>query len=357
LPSQRQLRWSQLRVGLTVLVATITLGILIFLMTGSTGLFTKKITLRSYFDSAQGLRQGAPVRLQEVDIGNVQSIRIVPDRRGTPVEVRMKVGTRYLSNLRRDSVVSLRTAGVLGETFVDIDSTKSKKGEVQDGDELPIVEKPALEDVVESSQATLVNMQLLLQRADRILGAVENGEGSIGKLLKDDELYRRLNTTVREVQSVTEQISSGKGSIGKFLYDDQLYAKANTTVDKLNALLDEVNSGRGTLGKFVKDEALYNNARDLTAKANRLVDDVNAGKGTLGKLTKDEALAGKIDSTVTKLDTMVGRLEAGQGTAGKLLADPSLFNNANSMLVESRTLVQAIREHPKTYLTIHMKLF
>ena len=343
--------------GLTVLVATITLGILIFLMTGSTGLFTKKIMLRSYFDSAQGLRVGAPVRLQEVDIGNVQSIRIVSDRKATPVEVRMKVGTRYLSNLHRDSQVSLRTAGVLGETFVDIDSTKSKKAEVQDGDELPTVEKPALEDVVESSQATLVNMQLLLQRADRILGAVENGEGSIGKLLKDDELYRRLNTTVREVQSVTEQISSGKGSIGKFLYDDQLYAKANTTVDKLNALLDEVNSGRGTLGKFVKDEALYNNARDLTAKANRLVDDVNAGKGTLGKLTKDEALAAKIDSTVTKLDTMVGRLEAGQGTAGKLLADPSLFNNANSMLVESRTLVQAIREHPKTYLTIHMKLF
>lgn len=338
-------------------MATITLGILIFLMTGSTGLFTKKITLRSYFDSAQGLRVGAPVRLQEVDIGNVQSIRIVTDRRATPVEVRMKVGTRYLSNLRRDSQVSLRTAGVLGETFVDIDSTKSKKREVQDGDELPTVEKPALEDVVESSQATLINMQLLLQRADRILGAVESGEGSIGKLLKDDELYRRLNTTVREVQSITEQVSSGKGSIGKFLYDDQLYAKANTTVDKLNTLLDEVNSGRGTLGKFVKDEALYNNARDLTAKANRLVDDVNAGKGTLGKLTKDEALAAKIDSTVTKLDTMVGRLEAGQGTAGKLLADPSLFNNANSMLVESRMLVQAIREHPKTYLTIHMKLF
>jgi phospholipid/cholesterol/gamma-HCH transport system substrate-binding protein len=339
------------------LVATITLGILIFLMTGSTGLFTKKIMLRSYFDSAQGLRQGAPVRLQEVDIGNVQSIRIVPDRRATPVEVRMKVGTRYLSNLRRDSVVSLRTAGVLGETFVDIDSTKSKKGEVQDGDELPTVEKPALEDVVETSQATLVNMQLLLQRADRILGAVESGEGSIGKLLKDDELYRRLNTTVREVQSITEQVSSGKGSIGKFLYDDQLYAKANTTVDKLNALLDEVNSGRGTLGKFVKDEALYNNARDLTAKANRMVDDVNAGKGTFGKLTKDEALAAKIDSTVTKLDKMVGRLEAGQGTAGKLLADPALFNNANSMLVETRSLVQAIREHPKTYLTIHMKIF
>jgi phospholipid/cholesterol/gamma-HCH transport system substrate-binding protein len=344
-------------VGLTVLVATITLGVLIFLMTGSTGLFTKKIVLRSYFDSAQGLRVGAPVRLQEVDIGNVQSIRIVPDRRATPVEVRMKVGMRYGANLRKDSKVSLRTAGVLGETFVDIDSTKAQKGEAQDNDELPIVEKPALEDVVESSQAALINMQLLLARADRILAAVENGEGSIGKLLKDDELYRRLNSTVREVQGITQQVSSGKGSIGKFLYDEEIYTKSSAAVDKLNALLDEVNSGHGTLGKFVKDEAVYNNARDLTVKANRLMDDVNSGKGALGLVTKDQAFAAKIDNTVTKLNTVVSRLEAGEGSAGMLLKDPKLYNNATEMLVESRSLIKAIREHPKTYLTIHLKLF
>jgi len=357
LPSQRQLRWSQLRVGLTVLVATVTLGILIFLMTGSTGLFTPKMMLRAYFDSAQGLRVGAPVRLQEVDIGNVESIRIVRDRQATPVEVRMKVGKRYSFNLRKNSVVSLRTAGVLGETFVDIDSTKATGPLADNGDELHTLEKPALEDVVESSQAALINMQSLLQRADRIMASVENGEGSIGKLLKDDELYRRLNTTVREVQGITQQVGSGKGSIGKFLYDEELYAKTNTTVDKLNRLLDDVNAGKGTLGKFVKDEALYANARDVSAKANRLMDDVNSGKGTLGMLTKDEKFAAKIDNTVTRLNTLVERLEAGHGTAGKLLTDPTLFNNANSMLVETRSLVQSIREHPKTYLTIHMKLF
>lgn len=357
MPSQRQLRWSQLRVGLTVLVATITLGILIFLMTGSTGLFTPKKMLRAYFDSASGLRQGAPVRLQDVDIGNVQSIRIVPDRRSTPVEVRMKVGTRYISNLRKDSVVSLNTAGVLGETYVNIDSTRATGPQVADNDELKTEEAPAINDVVKSTQTTLVNVQLLLKRADNIMSTVENGQGTIGKLLKDDELYRRVNGTVREFQGIAQQINSGNGSIGKFLYDEQLYNKTNATVDKLNALLDEVNAGHGTLGKFVKDETLYNNARDLTAKANRLMDDVNAGKGTLGKLTKDQAFAAKIDNTVTRLNALMERLEAGQGTAGKFLTDPSLFNNANSMLVESRSLVQAIREHPKTYLTIHLKLF
>jgi len=64
LPSQKQLHWSELRVGLTVLFASVTLTVLIFLMSGTTGMFTPKISLRSYFDNASGLRLGAPVRLE-----------------------------------------------------------------------------------------------------------------------------------------------------------------------------------------------------------------------------------------------------------------------------------------------------
>ena len=89
MPSEKQVRWSQLRVGLTVIFASIALAVLIFLMTGTTGLFTKKILVRAYVDNAGGLRVGAPVRLVGVDIGNVIRIRVVHDplRRLAPVEV------------------------------------------------------------------------------------------------------------------------------------------------------------------------------------------------------------------------------------------------------------------------------
>ena len=80
MPSQKQLKWSQLKVGLTVLAACVTLGLLIFLMSGTGGLFTRKIELKSYFDNANGLREGAPVRLAGVDIGNVTKILVVRDR-------------------------------------------------------------------------------------------------------------------------------------------------------------------------------------------------------------------------------------------------------------------------------------
>src|SRR4029077_724179 len=118
--------------------SSITLGILILLMSGTSGLLTGKITRKSYFDNAGGLREGAPVRLQGVDIGNVADVRVVsdPNRKVTPVEVTLKVSPKYPKNLHKDSVTMLSTAGVLGETYIDIDSAQAKGPEAQEGDVL-----------------------------------------------------------------------------------------------------------------------------------------------------------------------------------------------------------------------------
>jgi phospholipid/cholesterol/gamma-HCH transport system substrate-binding protein len=357
LPSQKQLKWSQLRVGLTVLFASITLGVLTFLMSGTTGFFTPKITLRSYFDNAGGLRNGAPVRLQGVDVGNVSKVRIVPDKPLTPVEVTMKVTTRYRAVMRKDSVISMATAGVLGETYIDIDSSHAKGPEVGDGDQLATRETPDIQDVVRASQGTLQNLDALLKRTDRILAFVESGQGSIGKLIYDPQLYNRFADTVNEFKGIVDQIRNGQGSLGKLVSNEDAYNKLMATIDKLNALVDDLQQGKGTAGKFLKDPSLYNNANETIANVKKLTDDINAGKGAIGKLTKDEALAQKLDNTITKLSVLTDRLEAGEGTAGKLFKDPSLYTNADQMLIETRQLVKAIRENPKKYLTFKVKVF
>ncbi|MGZ4731165.1 MAG: MlaD family protein [Terriglobales bacterium] len=359
MPSQKQLKWSQLKVGLTVLAASVTLAVLIFLMSGTGGLFTHKIQLKSYFDNASGLREGAPVRLSGVDIGNVTKILVVRDRTKqlTPVEVTMKVNTRYLFNLRKDSLTLLSTAGVLGETYIDIDSSQAKLGQVQDGDVLPSRDVPDFGDMVRAGQGTLQNMDALLKRLDRIVAFVESGQGSVGKLLYDPTLYNRLNATVSEFQGLVNQVAQGKGTLGKLFSDEELYQKANATVDKLNLVIDDLNAGKGSAGKFLKDPVLYENANATIANVKKLTDDVNAGKGPIGMLAKDEEFARKLRNTMDKLSAISDRLEAGEGSAGKLLRDPSLYNNADQMLVETRGLVKSIRENPKKYLTIHFKVF
>lgn len=359
MPSEKQVRWSQLRVGLTVIFASITLAVLIFVMTGTTGLFTKKILIRAFVDNAGGLRVGAPVRLEGVDIGNVTRIRVVHDakRRVAPVEVTMKVTSRYEDSMKKDCQASLNTAGVLGEVFVDLDCRQASGQPLETGDVVPTKDVPQLQDVVRATQGTIENVNILLNRVDDIVSHIQNGEGSIGKIIYDPSLYDRANDTLKQLQNITQQLNSPHGSIGKLINSDELYNKANTAVDNLNKIVDEINSGQGTVGKFLKDPSLYDNANKTITQANDLMAGINAGKGTLGKLTKDEQLANKIDNTVTRLDHIIERLDKGEGTAGKLLADPAVYNNTDKLLVETRDLIAAVRKDPKKYLTIHLKLF
>src|ERR1700722_11165494 len=328
-------------------------------MSGTRGLFSKRIMLQSYFDNASGLREGAPVRLSGVDVGNVIHIRIVPDKDKhlTPVEVTIKVSSKYHDSMRRDSVTSLETAGVLGETYLDIDSSQALGTPVQDGDILPTQVHPDFNQVVRASQSTLQNMDALLKRADRILAFAESGKGSIGKLIYDPTLYNRFSDTVSEFQKIVQQVGSGQGSLGALISRNDAYDKFTAPLDKMNSVIDEMQQGKGTAGKFLKDPSLYNNANDTIANVKKITEDINAGQGTLGKLSKHEELAKKLNNTISKLSDLTTELEAGQGTVGKLFKDDSLFNNANKMLDETRGLVKAVRENPKKYLSIKLHIF
>ena len=357
MPSQKQLKWSQLRVGLTVLFASITLAVLIFLMSGTGGVFTRKIVLKSYFDNSGGLRVGAPVRLEGVDIGNVTKIQIVSGKPTTPVEVTMKVSTQYVFNLRKDSVTTLNTAGVLGEVYVDINSAFAKGPEVVDGDTLATHETADIQDVVRASQSSLQNIDSLIKRLDRIVAFIESGQGSIGKVIYDPSLYDRLNATVNEFKGLVDDVKNGQGSLGPLFTSDEAYKKAIAAIDKLNAMIDDVQQGKGTAGKLLKDPELYNNANQTIANVRQLTDDINAGKGALGKMTRDQEFAAKLQTTMNNLAELSDRLQKGEGSVGLLFKDPALYNNSNQMLVETRELVKAIRENPKKYLTFKVKVF
>jgi phospholipid/cholesterol/gamma-HCH transport system substrate-binding protein len=356
-PSQKQLQWSQLKVGLTVVFASVTLGVLLFLMSGTGGLFTPKLKLKAYFDNASGLRKGAPVRLSGVDIGSVSDIQIISSKQPTPVEVTLTISSRYQDDLHKDSLAELSTAGVLGETYIDIDSAQAKGPRVQNGDTLPAHFVPDFSDVVRASQSTLQNLQALETRVDRILAFVESGNGSVGKLIYDPALYNRLNGILNQFQGLITQVTEGKGTLGKLVSDDQMYDKINGTIDKANSLIDDLNAGKGTAGKLLKDPQLYDNLNQTISNVKQLTNDINAGKGPLGKLVKDEELANKLQNTINKLSDISDQLAAGQGSAGKFLHDPSFYDNTNKLLLESRELIKAVRQDPKKYLTIHLKIF
>jgi phospholipid/cholesterol/gamma-HCH transport system substrate-binding protein len=287
----------------------------------------------------------------------VKSVKVVPGKPLSPVQVVMRVNKDFQQFVHTDSKATIQTAGVLGESFVDIDSKDAKGAIVKDGTELPPGNAPGIPDVIKTSQTSLQNIDILVKRADAILAEIQNGNGSLGKFIYDPAMVNKINTILNHVQALLNDVNNGKGTIGKLFSDDSLYRKADALVTKADAMVDEINKGHGSLGKLVKDDALYNNASQGIATANKLLADLNAGHGPAGKLLKDEELSRKLTNIIEKLSIISDRLEAGEGSAGRLLKDPSLYNNTDQMLIETRNLVKAIRENPKKYLTIRFRVF
>ena len=358
MPSQQEVQWSQLKVGVLVIVALAALTALIFLMSGSTGgIFSRKITLLSYFENSAGLKNGAPVNLEGVTIGTVTDIKIVPARKLTPVEVTMKIGSKYRDAVHTDSTSSLETIGVLGDTVVDINSKTATGPAVQNNAELKTNETPNLSDVIKSSQGTIEQLNTILAKVDHLADSLNSSKGSIGELINNPDLYNKAVATLNELSQLVDTVANGKGSIGKLVADDTLYNHINDTVAKLDKMSTELDEGKGTLGKLLKDETLANNLNQSVANANQLLADINAGKGGLGMIAKDPQFAAKLRDTVDKLDSVLNRVDNGEGTVGQLVRNPSLYNNLDQSLTETRGLVAAIRENPKKYLTFHVKIF
>jgi phospholipid/cholesterol/gamma-HCH transport system substrate-binding protein len=357
-PSQQEVQWSQLKVGVLVIVALAALTALIFLMSGSTGgIFTGKTVLRSYFENAAGLKVGAPVNLEGYTVGSVKSIRIDSSRKLTPVEVIMKVSNRYVADIHEDSKTSLDTIGVLGDTVVNIDSKHAIGPIVKNNDELGTTESPNLSDVIKSSQGTIEQVNTILAKIDSLVDSLNTGKGSIGQLINDPGLYNKANETVTQLAKLSTNLTQGKGTIGKMLNDDTLYNHINDTTARLDHMTAEIDSGQGSLGKLLKDQTLYNNLNKTVTNANELLAEVNQGKGTIGMLAKDPQFQAKFRDSIDKLDAIVDKINSGQGSIGQLVVNPSLYNNADAMINESRNLVTQIRENPKKYLTFRVKIF
>jgi phospholipid/cholesterol/gamma-HCH transport system substrate-binding protein len=359
-PGQQEVRWSQLKVGTLVIIALAALTALIFLMTNNAGgVWSGRITLRSYFENSAGLKVGAPVNLEGVTVGNVKSILINPSRGLTPVEVVMRVNREKAKDIHTDSKSSLETVGVLGDTVVDIDSRRATGPSVQNNAELQTTETPNLQDVIQASQGTIEQLNTILAKVDKIADALSTDKGSIGALINDKTVYNKGLETLNELSALVDKVSSGQGSIGKLVNDDTLYDNLKSATKGLNDIVTSVNSGKGSAGKLLKDDTLYNNLSASSKNLNEILDRINQGQGSLGILATDPEFAHKLNDTMTKLDSILTQVDNGQGTAGALMKDRRLYDHLDELMRNSNELVVGIRTNPKKYLSgsIHVKIF
>lgn len=358
MPSRKEIQWSQLKVGSLVLAAMAVLIGLVFLMNGTSGgLFGRKIVLRSYFANAAGLKDGAVVSVDGVTVGNVTKTRVVPERNPYPVEVTVQVGEKYWADLHTDSTVRIAPAGVLGDSFVDIDSRHATGPQPANNAELKITGSPTIEEVIGSSQVSIEDIDQLVKKIGTLIDTINSGRGTLGAVINDRAMKKNISSIAANLQTVTQAMADGKGSLGKFLNDDSFYTKMDSTVDQLNSIVSDINAGKGTAGKLLKDETAYNNFNSAIKNLNDLLTSINSGKGAAGELVKDPALGQKLSDAIANFDGILKSVNAGEGSAGQFMKNKSLYEHADQTVDQAQQLIKAIRADPKKYLVIQMKLF
>ena len=361
MPSQQEVRWSQLKVGVLVLVSIALLLILLVLMTNSSGIssFSKKFTAVAYFDDANELKVGAPVNLQGVPVGEVKHVRLVTDpaRKLTPVQVTMELNPKFLASLHKDTHAALSKTGVLGDAVVELDSQAATGPELQSGDELKTVELPSIDTFIKSGQTTLQQLNGTIAKLDAVVDGLKTGKGSVGQLLTNPALYNEANATVTQLHQLATSLNSTHGTVGKLLNDDTLYNRLNDTAARLDTLATGLSTGKGSAGKLLTDDTLYNNLNGTITRTNALLAQVDSGQGSVGMLLKDPATAAKLSDTITQLDTLLSNVNSGKGTIGQLATNDSAYKNLDVLLQNASQLATMLRTDPKKYLTIHMKIF
>lgn len=233
--------------GLTALIAGI------FLVGSQEGLFHPTFQVSAYFSSASGVRSGSAVRMAGVDIGTVDKVEVSPF--GTKIRVYMKLDSRMQGFIKKDSYATIVPEGLVGNYYVDV-TVGSRIGEhVENGDIIQSREATRLSTVLDSTVVILENIRDASEKLNQILTIVQQGHGTLGKLIVSDDIYKNLAHISKSADSgLTVQINNIEQLSGSV---QVVVQKADTLLTNVNAAVAKVNDGSGTIGALLNERTVY----------------------------------------------------------------------------------------------------
>ena len=327
---------TETKVGIFVLLGIIVLTF----MTVTVGKFQlgKEAGYRVYavFDSAAGVDRNSPVRIAGVHVGTVEGISL----EGGKAKVALRIPPAV--QLYEDARAYLRAEGLLGERYVEISPGSEDKPRLEEeglvqqgappvtldqvlsrlggiGEDFEDVLKPLgqilkgiepekVGRVVSNFEAFSRDLPPLVADARETLGSFKNittklerGEGTLGKLLTEEEAYQEIKRTLVAMRDVAEKVQRGEGILGKLISDEEAYEDIRKTLVAMRDVAGKLQRGEGTLGKLISDDGAYQDARATLANLRRLSEKLDKGDGLLGKLITDDQLGLEVEKTMKKV--------------------------------------------------------
>jgi len=353
--SSRSMSWSELKTGIVIIIAFILLAVGILQVGGRTAFLTKHYTLFVRLENSFGLKIGSNVRLAGIEVGNVEDILLPSDQNDKQIIIKLKVQKKYMDRIRQDSFVTIRTMGLLGDKYLDISVGSPQYAVLPPGSTLNNIQGTQLSSVIAGAASGLEGVNAVLGQLKLVLGNVNNGQGTLGLMLKDPRLYEQLASASENLQNLTQDLGKGNGSLGKLVRDPDLYKNLVEVSAKTKELVSRLNTG--SFARISDDKAFYENLRDvsvnlkdITQSTKALADNLN--KGSISRISSDPELYNRVERVSGRLDSLIAKVESGQGSAGKMLTDEKLYNNMNKFFSDADTLVLDFKKNPGRYIKL-----
>ncbi|MCB1056689.1 MAG: MCE family protein [Acidobacteria bacterium] len=360
---------AQVKVGIVVLTALAILLVTVVLVGEKDHLFSHKNHYFVRFSNVLGLTEGNPVQLSGVNVGKVDRIVVPEDIKQDLLEVWISVDRRYANRVREDSMARIKTLGLLGDRYIEITSGSAAAEVIPSGEEIPTAPTTDVEQLLASGEDVMENVTAISASLKDILAKVASGDSVVGAFLSPPEPGEKSSKEIRQgvvrtlasLEKTAKAMESGDGTLPRLIHDDELANRLDSAVGHLEQVLTKVDQGDGLLPTMLNDPESAERLKTslaafeaTTTELQGLVTDLRQGDGLLSRLLEDDAYADQVTDNLEKLlrnlREVSEKLSRGDGTAAKLIDDPSLYQAMNDIVVgvnESKMLRWLIRNRQK----------
>jgi phospholipid/cholesterol/gamma-HCH transport system substrate-binding protein len=193
-------RWQAILLGAVVLAGVALGGWGLFQVGDRQQLWADTFTLRVGFTKVQGVGVGTPVRVRGLEAGVVTAVDLpAADRPDEPLTLRLRLDRKFRPLVFADAAATIVQEGMIGAKVIEIDPGRRETGGVEDGARIAARQAPELADLLVQTQG--------------MLAEVRDGQGTIGKLVKDDRAYAEVVSALKETRKLMERSQDAAQSI------------------------------------------------------------------------------------------------------------------------------------------------
>ena len=257
----------QARVGLLVLAGILLFLVTLFAIANRSFLFSDTFTIRARYDNVAGLQPGAPVQFQGVNVGRVETVKLPSEPNGPiTVEMALQENTRPLIN--SNTQAQIKTQGMVGNQMVVLVNPANQQAvdqRIEEGEFIRGVEPFDLYEIADRAFASVQTFEDVALEAQQIMQDIQGGEGTLGRLIYDPALYNGMVASTEEAQrvlqgvsedadalvqvaerategvnSILSKVNEGEGTLAKMLNDPAVYNTMLSTADTLQMMAGDM---------------------------------------------------------------------------------------------------------------------